>query len=265
VIAAAPAKKPPIVPIVIGAIVVIAVIVGFLMMRKSSTTTPAKALVVARPQTTTSVAATTTAPALGTSAPTSTAPVIDPSKVNEEVAKRMAAEKTRLDQLAKAQNQPPGTTTRPPAVTPPPQQVATQTVAPPPVVENRPVPAPQPAAPAPQPVAESRPAPQPEAPRTQVGDLVPPGTPGLTAAHTTRQAPASYPQLARIQHVQGTVIISVLVSETGRVLETRVVKGGQLGLTEAADQSIRRSTFAPGEKDGVRVKSWTTVAVDFKL
>jgi len=265
VIAAAPAKKPPIVPIAIAAIVVIAVIVGFLMMRKSSSTTPAKPLVVTRPQTTTSVAATTTAPALGTSAPTSTAPVIDPSKVNEEVAKRMAAEKTRLDQLAKAQNQPPGTTTRPPAVTPPPQQVATQTVAPPPVVENRPVPAPQPAAPAPQPVAESRPAPQPEAPRTQVGDLVPPGTPGLTAAHTTRQAPASYPQLARIQHVQGTVIISVLVSETGRVLETRVVKGGQLGLTEAADQSIRRSTFAPGEKDGVRVKSWTTVAVDFKL
>jgi hypothetical protein len=38
-----------------------------------------------------------------------------------------------------------------------------------------------------------------------------------------------------------------------------------LGLTEAADQSVRRSTYAPGEKDGVRVKSWTTVAVDFKL
>jgi TonB family protein len=266
VIAAAPAKKAPIVPIAIAAIVVIAVVVGFLMMRKSSpATTAAKTPVVAKPLTTTSVAATTTAPVLGTAVPTSTTPAIDLSKVNEEVAKRMAAERARVDQLAKAQNQPPGSTARPAVVTPPPQQVATQTVAPPPVVENRPVPAPQPPAPAPQPVAESRPAPQPEAPRTQPGDLVPPGTPGLTAAHTTRQAPASYPQLARIQHVQGTVIISVLVSETGRVLETRVVKGGQLGLTEAAEQSIRRSTFAPGEKDGVRVKSWTTVAVDFKL
>ena len=59
--------------------------------------------------------------------------------------------------------------------------------------------------------------------------------------------------------------MSVLVSETGRVLETKIIRGGAMGLTEAADQSVRRSTFAPGEKDGVRVKSWTTVSVEFKL
>ncbi|MGH9420209.1 MAG: energy transducer TonB, partial [Thermoanaerobaculia bacterium] len=210
--------------------------------------------------------ATTTAPALGTIAPTSTAPVIDPSKVNEEVAKRMAAEKTRLEQLARTQN--PQTTTPPqrPAAVPAPQpQVATQTVAPQPVAESRPAPVPQPPAPAPQPVAENRPAPQPESPRTQFGDLVPPGTPGLTAAHTTHQAPASYPQIARIQHAQGSVIISALISESGRVLETRIIRGASPALNEAADQSVRRSSFAPGEKDGVRVKSWTTVSVDFKL
>jgi len=114
-------------------------------------------------------------------------------------------------------------------------------------------------------VVESRPAPQPEAPRTQVGDLVPAGTPGLVPAHTTHQAPATYPPMARLQHVQGSVIISVLISETGRVLETKIIRGGAMGLNEAADQSIRRSTFAPGQKDGVRVKSWTTVSVDFKL
>jgi TonB family protein len=68
-----------------------------------------------------------------------------------------------------------------------------------------------------------------------------------------------------MQRVQGSVIISALISESGRVLETKVIRGGQLGLTEAADQSVRRSSFAPGEKDGVRVKSWTTVSVDFKL
>ena len=267
--AAAPAKKPPIVPIAIAAIVVIAAIVGFLMMRKpSATTTPGKTPVVTKPATTTNIVTTTAAPApaLGTVVPTSTSPAIDPSKVNEEVAKRMAAEKTRLEQLAKTQNQPPGTTTRPPApVPPPPQQVATQTVAPQPVVENRPAPAPQPQVPTPQPVVESRPAPQPEAPRTQVGDLVPAGTPGLVPAHTTHQAPATYPPMARLQHVQGSVIISVLISETGRVLETKIIRGGAMGLNEAADQSIRRSTFAPGQKDGVRVKSWTTVSVDFKL
>jgi TonB family protein len=267
-VAAAPAKKATIVPIAIAAIVVIAALAGFLMMRKpSSTATPGKTAVVTKaPVTATSVAATTAVPIPGTVVPTSTSPVIDPSKVNEEVAKRMAAEKTRLEQLSRTQNQPPGTIpSRAVAPVPQPQQVATQTVAPPPVVENRPVPAPQPQAPAPQPVAESRPAPQPESPRTQVGDLVAPGTSGLVAAHTTHQAPATYPPMARMQHVQGSVIMSVLVSETGRVLETRIVRGAGMGLNEAADQSIRRSTFAPGEKDGVRVKSWTTVSVDLKL
>src|SRR5438874_13722411 len=118
------------------------------------------------------------------------------------MAKRMAAEKARLDQLARTQ---PATTTQRPAAVAPPQQVATQTVAPPPVVENRPVPAPQPVVPAPQPVVENRPAPPPEAPRTQVGELVPAGTPGVKPARITRQATAVYPPVARVQHVQGTV------------------------------------------------------------
>src|SRR5207248_1048739 len=112
---------------------------------------PAKTQVAARTQTaltTTSIAATTTAPASASTAPTSTGAVIDPSKVNEEVAKRLAAEKLRLEQLARTQNQPVTTPAQRPAV-PPPQQVATQTVAPPPVIENRPAPAPQPVVPAP--------------------------------------------------------------------------------------------------------------------
>jgi TonB family protein len=263
-VVATPAKKPPVVPIAIVAILVIGAAIAYFAMRKPKplTTAPAKPVVVQTQTTATSIAATSTVPVLGTTAATSTAPAIDASKVNEEVAKRMAAEKARLDQLARAQNQQ-TTTARP--VTAPPPQVATQTVAPPPVVENRPAPVPQPPAPTPQPVAENRPAPQPEAQRTQVGDLIPAGTPGLTPAHITHQAVASYPPIARIQHVQGSVVVSVLVSETGQILETRVVSGPQAVLNEAAQQSIRRSTFSAGEKDGVRVKSWTNVRVDFKL
>ncbi|HEX3577292.1 MAG TPA: TonB family protein, partial [Thermoanaerobaculia bacterium] len=264
---AAPAKKPPVVPIAIVAVLVIGVAIAYFAMRKPKPVTPVltKPAVVQTQTTATSIAATSTTPIAATTATTSTAPAIDPSKVNEEVAKRMAAEKARLDQLARAQNQQTTTTARP-AAAPPPQQVATQTVAPPPVVENRPAPVPQPPpAPVPPPVAENRPAPQPEAPRTQVGDLIPAGTPGLTPAHMTHQAAATYPPIARVQHVQGTVVVSALISETGQVLETRVVSGPQAVLNEAAQQSIRRSTFSPGEKDGVRVKTWTSVRVDFKL
>jgi TonB family protein len=263
-VAMTPAKKPPVVPIAIVAILVIGAAIAYFAMRK-----PKPAPVVTKPaavqtQTTaTSIAATSTAPVLSTTASTSTAPAVDASKVNEEVAKRMAAEKARLDQLARTQSQ--QTAASRPVAAPPPQQVATQTAAPPPVVENRPAPIPQPAVPAPQPAVENRPAPQPEAPRTQVGDLIPAGTPGLAPAHITHQAAATYPPIARIQHVQGSVVVSVLVSETGQVLETRVVSGPQAVLNEAAQQSVRRSTFSAGEKDGVRVKSWTNVRVDFKL
>ena len=48
-------------------------------------------------------------------------------------------------------------------------------------------------------------------------------------------------------------------------METRVLSSANAVLNEAAIQSVRRSTFAPGIKDGARVKSWTAVRVDFKL
>lgn len=263
------ARKSPVVPIAIAAAVVIAVIAGFLMMRKSGTPAPARptAPVAARPHigaATSSVALTPAAPALSTAVPTSTVPVIDPSKVNEEVQKRMVAEKTRLEQLARTQNPQTTTTQRAAAPAPASQPQVAQPVAPQPVAENRPAPVPQPVPP-PQPVAESRPATQPETPRVQVGDLVPQGTEGLTAPRIARQAPAQYPPIARVQRMQGSVVVSALVNENGEVIETRVVTSASPVLNAAASDSIKHSTFTPGTKDGVRVKSWATVRVDFKL
>jgi len=266
--AAESAKKPPIVPIAIAAAVVIAVIVGFLMMRKPATTSvaaPGKVPVAGKPLIATTTSTSTSAPVTGSTSTVATAPVIDASKVNEEVQKRMAAEKTRLEQLARTQNTPPTTTNRgtaPP--TPAPQPQVAQAV-PPPVVENRPVPAPQPVVPVPQPVPESRPAVQPESPRTQLGDLVSQGTEGLNPARVARQAAAQYPPIARVQRMQGSVVVSALVNENGQVIDTRVVNSASPILNSAAIESIKRSTFTPGTKDGVRVKSWTTVRIDFKL
>ena len=73
--------------------------------------------------------------------------------------------------------------------------------------------------------------------------------------------------MAKMQKVEGTIICSVLVNEKGQVAEVKVLRGSNrgAGLNEAAEQMMRRSTFSPGTKDGVRVKSWTTVPVDFKL
>src|SRR4029079_1267679 len=141
-----------------------------------------------------------------------------------------------------------------------------------PARSRQPVAPPPAPAPATQTVAEQPPAAQetaaPAPQRAREGDLVAAGTEGLAPAHILRQAAATYPPIARVQRIEGSVVVNVLVAETGQVQETRLLSGGTgryALLGEAALQAVRRSAFAPGTKDGVHVKSWTTVRIDFKL
>ncbi|HEX8252484.1 MAG TPA: TonB family protein [Thermoanaerobaculia bacterium] len=262
---------------------------------------PADATASAQPAAVSSVAASssTAAPAQLTTAPigipTATAPVstgtaatIDPSLVDAEVQKRLAAERARLEAMARAQQQNAPATATTAAQVPPrtvpapaPQQVAQQTPQQPAAAVPQPeTPRPtQPATPAPtqqeparQPeVAETRPTPAPSqaAPaqqRAREGDLVPTGTEGLTQPRLLRRGSVTYPAMARAQRIEGTVIMNVLVSETGSVLDVRVVRGLRSGgLNEAAAATMRRSSFAPATKDGVKVKAWVTIPVEFKL
>jgi len=272
VIDAAPAakSKSPVIFIVIGLVAALAAAGAWFALRKPAGPAPAPAPTATTasvaPLTASAAAPTgTIVPAPGTVAPTATTPAIDLSKVDEEVRKRLLAERARLEQLQRQQQQ---TTTQAPArpVTPTPQPAApvpTQTVAPAPQPA---APAPQPVVPAPQPAAPQPVAePEPQAARAQTGDLIDQGAAGLTPARMTRQALAQYPQIARMQRIQGSVIINALINENGQVVETRVLSSVNPILNEAAAQSVRRSTFTPGTKDGARVKSWTPVRVDFKL
>ena len=273
---------------IIAAVVALLVVGGaaaFFMTRKSE---PAAAVVPVR--TSTVAAATTTAPATAlTTAPvapgtdtsltlatatTATGTAIDPSLVDAEVQKRIAAERARLEALARAQQQAAQQSTTPAPVRQAPQIAAQQPPAPAPAPvqqpETRPTPPPvqaETAAPAPQ-VAETRQPPA-EAPpqRAREGDLIAPGTSGLISPRVLRRGSVPYPPVAKMQKVEGTVITNVLVSETGQVLDVRIVRGINRpgGLNEAAMQAMRRSSFAPGTKDGVRVKAWITVPVEFKL
>ncbi|MGN6183169.1 MAG: energy transducer TonB, partial [Thermoanaerobaculia bacterium] len=188
-----------------------------------------------------------------------------------DVAKRLAAARAMIDAKFRAQQETPQPQTAAPA-RPAPAPVQTAAQQPPPAAtqpETRPDPTPVRNDPPPQ-VAESRPEParaQPQVERAREGDLVPAGTAGLTPPRIIRRGSVTYQAMARSQRVQGTVITSVLVSESGSVLDVRIIRGigRPVGLDEAAEQAMRRSTFAPGTKDGVRVRSWLTVPVEFKL
>ncbi|MEO8379661.1 MAG: TonB family protein [Acidobacteriota bacterium] len=269
-------------PIVLIAIVLVALAAAgggaYFMTRKGGAVTPA-----------TGTTATSTAPATASTAQTAvplnaTAPdgtvgvtnsvgtqtALDPSLVDQEVAKRLAAERARLEAQTRAQTQQAATQTaaqaRPPVAAP--VVTATQAPAPAPVQESRPAPVQQQPEPAPAPApVETRPAPQPAVARAREGDLIPIGTPGLIPARMVRRGNVNYPPIARAQRVQGTVVTSVLVSETGDVIDVKILRGVSqpVGLNEAAVQTMRRSTFSAGTKDGVRVKSYVTVPVEFKL
>ena len=267
--------KSPVMLIAIGLLVAAVLGAGAWFMLKGKGDTPATAAAATAPAATatnpvtgTVVPLTAATDTTGTLAPAATAS-IDPSLVDQEVARRIAAERTRLaaEAARNTQQQIPTQTAAPVRPTPAPE-VAAQTPAP--VAqpqETRPAPAPvQTQTTAPEPTPEPvQPAPQ--VARVREGDLVPIGTAGLTPPRLTRQAAVTYPPMARAARVQGTVITSVLVSETGAVIDVKVLRGvaQSVGLNEAAVQAMRRSSFAPATKEGVRVKSYVTVPVDFKL
>jgi protein TonB len=135
-----------------------------------------------------------------------------------------------------------------------------------------------PAVPTPSPATPVQPAPQSAQTATQ------PAAPAPAAARVIREGDVidfqeldtqpkalsvvrpSYPQLAIRQRVEGTIILTVLISETGEVSDVRVLRGiDKFGLNEAAIRALRSTRFSPPMKDGKRVKTWFPQSVQFKL
>ena len=104
-----------------------------------------------------------------------------------------------------------------------------------------------------------------ESAATQPGDLVEPG-PGVVEPVVLSFQPPAYSQVARRVGVTGTVRVAVLVDEDGRVLEARLVEGlrQKVGLDEETLEAARQATFRAATKDGVPVKIWHELAVQFQ-
>jgi TonB family protein len=59
-----------------------------------------------------------------------------------------------------------------------------------------------------------------------------------------------YTDQAREAGLEGTVILTFVVDEQGRVRDIKVLQGLGSGLTEAAKRAIQICSFSPGERDG---------------
>jgi protein TonB len=73
-----------------------------------------------------------------------------------------------------------------------------------------------------------------------------------------------YPSLALRQDVQGVVDLRILVDETGRVADVRVVAGPR-ELLESAVAHVKRRRYSPASRDGVPIKLWLPISVRFEL
>lgn len=111
--------------------------------------------------------------------------------------------------------------------------------------------------------AQAAPPPPTEQP-VRRGQLVEPG-PGVVPPRLVEQAPARYPPAARRFRREATIVVRVLVNESGKVTDVeQISKEAGLGLDESAIQAARRSTFRPATKSGVPVKMWHSLRFDFK-
>lgn len=121
---------------------------------------------------------------------------------------------------------------------------------------------PQPAAPQP---AVSQPAPvQQAAPAVREGDVVDVGSLDVLPRPTRPIRPV-YPPVAARQKISATVFLTVLVSETGEVLDVRVLRGDpRFGINEAAERAMRATRFSAPMKNGKHVKTWFPQTIDFK-
>ena len=136
-------------------------------------------------------------------------------------------------------------------------------------VEEAPEQIPDPVAVAEPPPAQVEPEPEPEPVRPSFteGQLVEQGTVGLIAPRLVGIDTPQYPPMARRMRVQGTVVVAALVDEKGQVVETRLVKQvrQKVGLNTAAVKAVEGARFQPATIQGVRVKTWFTLSVPFKL
>jgi len=96
------------------------------------------------------------------------------------------------------------------------------------------------------------------------GSLVSLG-PDVTPPKSIKKTYPKYPNSARERRVQGTVQMSILVSETGRVVDVKLVKPAHPILDEVSLAAVRDWIFEPATKEGVPVKVWIPVSMTYQF
>ena len=275
-------KRFPILPVGIGAAVLVGIVAYLLFRPASEPPAPvATKTTQANQQSSTPAPAPspeqTTAPAVAT--PVETKQPVDDKKAAEEqklAEQKAEAEKKKREEEARKKEQDRLKEEEKLAQQKKEEEAAAAAQQPPPeetkVAEAQPAPAPVQETPAPQPEpAKETPkeAPQPAAeqkPAVNEGDLVDLAA-DVQKPEVINRVKPTYPPAALKQKVEGTVVLSILINEAGKVGDVKVLRpaGGSVGLNEAAVAAAKKWTFRPAVKAGKKVKVWITYPIVFKV
>ncbi len=88
---------------------------------------------------------------------------------------------------------------------------------------------------------------------------------GVSAPVPIYKVEPEYSEEARKAKYQGTVVLAIVVDETGKVTNVRVIRPLGMGLDEKAIEAVTKWRFRPGYKDGKPVPVMANVEVNFRL
>ena len=74
-----------------------------------------------------------------------------------------------------------------------------------------------------------------------------------------------YPEHAKLFGLEGVVTLVATINESGDVINTVIVKGLDLGCSQAAQKAVEMTRFLPGQDNGKIVQSQVTIDIEFKL
>ncbi|HKD44978.1 MAG TPA: energy transducer TonB [Candidatus Angelobacter sp.] len=87
---------------------------------------------------------------------------------------------------------------------------------------------------------------------------------GVMDGQLKRRIEPTYPQMARIAHIQGDVILQARISKAGVIEDLHAVSGHPI-LVQAAMDAVRQWLYKPYELNGEPVEVETTIKVQFHM
>jgi TonB family protein len=88
---------------------------------------------------------------------------------------------------------------------------------------------------------------------------------GITAPAIVREVKPDYTEEGRRRHLEGDVVLEIVVRSDGSVGSVKLLQGLGAGLDERAMDAVRQWRFSPAKRYGVPVDVVVEVAMEFKL